>query len=752
MEIIANNTFQFVLFLLAITRIEGSQRKHKNDSRQVQVSGSSRVGIHSCSNICFNGDNCAKSECKGCFFACPPQKCRVRIDSCKNWCGTMSHCQLAGCQDCLFCKNLLLKCPIVTFKDETNEVFRYDSEFWGKWKHSNKPYFHSGPPVFVDMNDDNLLDFFNPMHGHPSPNQFENRMEIGIAAGANSEAYHLQNHSERIICTDKPDCNLEGIDAHGSVVVDLDGDGNLDVLISNGGGFGSAVMNPDNPKFDNWLFWGESRRNETTGEIITVFLGGRDVARKAGVNMPLGRSRFNYLFDANNDGMLDIFTSQDRRSSNMIKPGILLINQGNRTWREDTAMMEYSRAMMVTDADGDGFAQEFLLNRSFCYPFRNGPGVDESKPELGPYSQEIKQFCHRRPVGTNAIYRFNHTTKQIEEISKKYKHFWAGQKWTKPCCQNGSYDTSNDCNAVSMTSGDFDNDQRADHILLFSSKLVFFFSSDRPVGKLPDNAEHIGLEIKLPSYCNKGRSVQVVDLNNDGTEEILVSCSNPGTFLLYSQGISKRDWTLENGCNGNMALGALNNRFLALPTHRDVKGFCNLFANTNSTKWGTARTVCERYRTEGRTVFTQNTGMSIVDINNDGFQDVIAINSFGHLRFFYNKPSPENSKNKFITFKLVGDINAPINKYGIGTTIILISIDSRSNKEVKHFREISSVQHHSDKYGTKDDRITFGLGRTLTPQTILVKWPNRTVQTRKLDGWKFSIASRPIEIIYTSPT
>ena len=82
------------------------------------------------------------------------------------------------------------------------------------------------------MNDDNLLDFFNPMHGHPFPKQFENRMEIGIAAGDSGDAvYSLENHSERIICTDKPDCNLEGLDAHGSVVVDLDGDGNLDILI-----------------------------------------------------------------------------------------------------------------------------------------------------------------------------------------------------------------------------------------------------------------------------------------------------------------------------------------------------------------------------------------------------------------------------------------------------------------------------------------------------------------------------------------
>ena len=128
--------------------------------------------------------------------------------------------------------------------------------------------------------------------------------------------------------------------------------------------------------------------------------------------------RFNYIFDANNDGLLDIFSSQDRAVGNIISPGVLLINQGNNKWKEEEGMKEFSRTMILTDADGDGLAQEFLIQRSYCYPARQGPGVDETKPELGPYQNDVKAFCHTRPVGTPVVYRYSSSTKAMEQISR----------------------------------------------------------------------------------------------------------------------------------------------------------------------------------------------------------------------------------------------------------------------------------------------------------------------------------------------
>ena len=734
------NFFIYLLSFILIILVNGKEHKAgEGVTRKLQVS------TNECPNICFNGNNCNLDVCQDCFFACSIDTCRIRQTTCKTWCYTTEDCTKTQCSGCTYCNNSVESCPITTFEDKTSSILDSDLKFGLEWLHTGKPYFNDGSPVLFDMNGDNVLDYFNSMHGAPLPKEFSNRMELGIGMMINNTEFNLQNVSERIVCIDEPTCDGVNVDAHGSVVVDLDGDGNLDIFISNGGNKGEGLPEFES-NLDNWLFWGELELNEESGKSVTVFSGGRSAARDANVEMQYGRGRFNYLFDANGDGLLDIFSSHDSRVDNEILPGILLINQGDRTWKEDPGMKEFSRTMMVTDADGDGIAQEFILNRSFCYPQRNGPGVDPSKPELGKFSDDVKRFCHTRPVGTNAVYRFNHETNQMDLISKEYRNFWAGSSYTQPCCTHESWPGGNDCNALSMVSGDFDNDLKADHVFLYSSKLVFFFSTDRESGQMPDNAKYIGLEIALPSYCQSARSVQIVDFDNDGKEELLISCLNVGTYLLYSRGVDKKDWKLQNGCNGKDALGDLNNRFLAMPTDEELIEFCGKVHSDTNLFWDTAEYVCEDYERTNRISNTKSDGMTIVDINNDGFKDIITTNSFGHVRFFYNTPSPVNSNNKFISFRLVGDLKTNINYYAVGTTLILESMDSKSNGIVRQFREFSSIQHHNDIYSGKDDRIIFGLGQNLIPNRIIVRWPSGFIQHLQVDAWEFTNHLEPIDI------
>jgi hypothetical protein len=715
-----------------------------------------------CRKKCWNGDNCADEKCWGCFFTCPSKSCRIRQGKCAFWCDTEDDCSKSFCEGCKFCPqpnitipNEAISCPIATFQDETSTLFSTNSNYWKQWNHSGMPYPHEGAPLFVDINGDNVLDYFNSMHGHPM-NKFSNRMELGLSlprrSSTESYTYTLHEISERIINTD---ANNETIDAHGEVIADLDGDGFLDILISNGGGRGEpSIISADdtddtniNQDYGNWLFWGEAATDDLTNEPITVFKGGRDAARLAGVDMKMGRGRFNYLLDVDANGLLDIFHSQDRRIDNLITPGILLINQGDRTWKKDESMKEYARTMMITDADGDGFAREFLINRGFCYPKRDGPGIDRKQPELGPFSQHVKAFCSTRPVGTNAVYRFDNKIKGMKEISAHYQNFWAASTRTRPCCNHDSYNGNNDCNAHSMASGDFDGDIIADQVLLYSSKLVFFFSSDRQKGELPDNAQHIGHTIKLPKYCSSGLTLRIVDFDNDGKEEILVGCQNAATFLLYKQGSSKRDWTLDKQCNGIGSLGDLSVRSLATPTKDDMSVFCGSF---NTTEWGMAGRVCKEYESKSRMTFTKLAGIAVADINNDGFQDIVTTHEFGYLRFFINKPTAQSEQNKFISFKLIGDVNAnrPNNYHGIGATVILRSFDTSNNGDVvSQFREVSSFQHTTDRFGSKEDRIIFGLGQNLRPHTVIIKWSNRKIQELNIDDWEFTRSLEPIEIM-----
>ena len=110
-----------------------------------------------------------------------------------------------------------------------------------------------------------------------------------------------------------------------------------------------------------------------------------------------------------------------------------------------------------------------------------------------------------------------------------------------------------------------------------------------------------------------------------------------------------------------------------------------------------------------------------MDINNDGFQDIITIADFGHLRFFYNQKTQESADNQFITFKLKGD-KFLTSEYGVGATIVLVCVDIHTMKKSMQFREISSFQHSTHRWGTKDDRITFGLGSSLKPLAIKIRW------------------------------
>ena len=166
--------------------------------------------------------------------------------------------------------------------------------------------------------------------------------------------------------------------------------------------------------------------------------------------------------------------------------------------------------------------------------------------------------------------------------------------------------------------------------------------------------------------------------------------------------------------------------------------------NCNSIKQKHLKKMCKKYKDETLEIKRITTGLTLADINNDGFTDAVVSNNFGYLRFFHNIPSEASRDNKYIAFKLVGD-GVKNNVHGIGATLILRS--RNSNKEVKtQFREVSFYQHTSDKKGYQDERIIFGLGKEHMVDRLTVKWPSGKIQAVNLDHWKFSSSMVPIII------
>ena len=179
-------------------------------------------------------------------------------------------------------------------------------------------------------------------------------------------------------------------------------------------------------------------------------------------------------------------------------------------------------------------------------------------------------------MGTTAVFKYDHDSGNMKEISVQFKNISAAKDKQPPCCPHGSLETTPNCSSESMASGDFDGDLIADHIILTATKMLLYFSTDRPTGALPYGATYIGAEIVLPNSCGSAWSVRVIDLDNDGKEEILVMCGSPGTFLVYARGNTKNDCTLQNGCNNKDLLGALVDARLGSVTEDDAVNVCSL--------------------------------------------------------------------------------------------------------------------------------------------------------------------------------
>jgi len=276
--------------------------------------------------------------------------------------------------------------------------------------------------------------------------------------------------------------------------------------------------------------------------------------------------------------------------------------------------------------------------------------------------------------------------------------------------------------------------------------MLFYFSSDRSKGELPIT-DHMGVKIKFPNNCGLAKSLRVIDINNDGIEEIMIMCRNSARFLIYEKGNSKEDWNLAEGCNDNGSLGALSNFGLTGVTKNDLEVLCeNEINNWHKELFK----ICNKFKSNGILPKVQNSGWCIADLDNDGFLDIVVSYDFGYLRFFRNNQSERSRANRFIAFQLKG--SGPVNQYGIGAIVILKTRANDTLQFSKQFREYGSYQHASDKYGCKEDRIIFGLGKNSTPVVVKIRWPNGVVQKWNLDSWFFSSKVKPIELVYLEPS
>mmetsp|Transcript_37386 Transcript_37386/g.55707 ORF Transcript_37386/g.55707 Transcript_37386/m.55707 type:complete len:95 (-) Transcript_37386:76-360(-) len=68
-------------------------------------------------------------------------------------------------------------------------------------------------------------------------------------------------------------------------------------------------------------------------------------------------------------------------------------------------------------------------------------------------------------------------------------------------------------------------------------------------------------------------------------------------------------------------------------------------------------------------------------------------------------------------------------------------------KPYHQFHEKSTYQHTPDKFGSIDDRITFGLGTDIYPLNVTVRWSNGHETVQDLATWQFEPETYPVIVV-----
>lgn len=567
---------------------------------------------------------------------------------------------------------------------------------WYAWNHVGFPRRYACTPAFPDLNGDGVLDFFYHNHFQNNP---EVDWDLGISKGSNKiesgEPFFMNATAAFIVSTEVPNTpwTLIPADMHNVVFLDIDRDGLLDMYISTGGGMGMD----HGPAKNAMVLWGERVEEQNDSLPAQRFRGGRNMVEASNLTNIDSRGRFTYFADFNSDGLLDLVFANDVRVDADNRFGYAMFNRGGRVFEPDYGLSEYASTMVLHDADGDGHAEEFVIQRTRCLPVDGDGGVPAAIPD-----EERLAFCEVRPQGSPAIYKYRSEIDSMELISPVFTLTVEGDQAV----------------GRSMQTGDFDGDAIADLAVLYDDGVSFYLSSKREKDSLPigDATERLVWPI---SECS-ARGFRVGDLNLDGRPDIVVMCIQAGAHIVYLQGMSYK-WRKHQG-NGD-----LDNKNLAALKAELLPAGCAL---ENRPVY--LRGFCESLEKGAPLASPTPYGLSLVDWDNDGYLDIVMTHDVGSLMMLKNTFVEQSGRNRFIAIRLVGNES---NVYGIGATVLLEAREMwKSRRTTVQLREVYSASHDTDWWGTRDDRMIFGLAKFGVPTKLTVRWPGKSKFEQVIEG------------------
>jgi hypothetical protein len=482
----------------------------------------------------------------------------------------------------------------------------------------------------------------------------------------------------------------------GAALFDFDGDGWLDILLTQGSTLEAYRAGKKPPA--------SLYRNLQNGKF-------EDVTAKAGL-ISSGWATGVTVGDYNNDGLADVYLT-------CLTENVLYKNNGDGTFEDVTkkagvAGNHWSSSAGFADFDSDGYLDLYVCN----YVLLDLGNLPE--PGSGPRCNYRGRPSYCGPLGLTGA------------PNKFYRN--GGDGTFKDITEKSGLGVRNRYFSLAVVWADIDNDNDPDLFVGNDStpNQLFLNQGD---GTFIDNGLLSGLAANSDGRFQASMGVDIADFNNDGLLDVYAAhfASDYSTLYLNKGGGRFVDITTEAGIvqpewlwvSWGAGFVDLNHDGWKDILHSNGHVYPFLLTAGWAEEYGQPLSVYLNRR-DGSTFSdvsmhsgpdvlkkTVSRGVAFGDLDNDGDLDFLVANLNEKPQIFKNE-TPVQSH--WIMFRVQGQQS---NRDGIGTRITI---------ESRHLKQVWEIKRTVGIYSASDPRAHFGLGGDTTVEKVRVRFPSGKVE------------------------
>ncbi|MHC4940866.1 MAG: CRTAC1 family protein [Planctomycetota bacterium] len=526
----------------------------------------------------------------------------------------------------------------------------------------------------------------------------------------------------------------------GAAILDADGDGRLDVYIPNG--------NRLKPPFYLSLDTAEDRpRNalymqQPDGTFVNE-------AKKRGVDCDrwgFGTS----AVDIDNDGDQDLLVANFTANRLYLNDG-----KGHFTDVAPEAGLagrdnDWTTGFGVGDVNRDGWPDVYVSNYGGMFEWiRNSPNVKrDAKGHVTDASclwQKLRVYCGPKGLPAQQDYLLLGTgvtdgVPRFEDVSKKSGIYRPGRLYTREGPGFG----------FQVLVADMNHDMWPDIFVANDTTSSFYFESNKD-GTFRECAEERGIAFSDMGTELAGMGADLGDINRDGHFDMIKTNFALQTFNLYVADWFKgrmdwREWSMRTGMDkevwtalgwgalmfdfdhdGDLDIFFANGHVFPevdqVPSlNMSFKQYNQLFRNMLSE---TGKLAVKHISQQAGPAFATkeaSRGASLVDIDDDGDEDIVVVNLNGRPNVYLNTRG--NKQGRWLQLRLFGN---PAKKSTRDAIHSLIKVECAVGTQ--YFQ----VLRGRGFIGTCDPRVQVGLGKSPGKVKIEITWPNGDVETMETE-------------------